>query len=143
MVSTVDGGKRKADSMALVVQPKKPRHELIARNATKSSLVASGPPRTSGLAAPIMQLSGHQADVTSGRFHPDGDCLATAGNDRQILFWKVYGECENFGQLSGHKNAVTELCFSTDGSFLYSSSADKTIVCWDLTTGATLRRYKG
>lgn len=136
-------GKRKADTMAVALQAKKPRQDLVLRDAVKGAVVAAGPPRTSSLAAPIMQLSGHQGDITSGRFHPDGECLATAGMDRQILFWNVYGECENFGMLTGHKGAITEICFSTDGSMLYSASADKTVMCWDLTTGDRLRRFRG
>lgn len=34
--------------------------------------------------APIMQLLGHQGDVLGGKFHPDGEILATAGMDRQV-----------------------------------------------------------
>ena len=43
-----------------------------------------GPPRTSSLLGPIMQLSGHQGDVLCGKFHPEGEVLASAGMDRQI-----------------------------------------------------------
>lgn len=139
----MEAGKRKADQMIVALQPKRPRSELVVRESSKTSVVASGPPRTSALSSPIMQLSGHQGDILCGRFHPDGECLATAGMDRMILFWRVYGECENFGMLTGHTNAISEICFNPDGSVLYSASADKTVMCWDLTTGQRIKKFKG
>jgi len=134
--------KRKAEEMVVAVQAKKPKTDLVAKN-TSNSIQITGPPRTSALAAPIMQLSGHQGEVLCGAFHPDGESLVTAGMDRKIMFWKVYGECENFGELSGHKNAITDLTFSTDGSMLYTASADKFVICWDLNVGEKLKKFKG
>lgn len=43
---------------------------------------ASG--RTSTLDAPIMLLTGHQGEIFSVKFHPEGDYLVSAGFDRQI-----------------------------------------------------------
>ncbi|XP_076043020.1 U5 small nuclear ribonucleoprotein 40 kDa protein [Oratosquilla oratoria] len=130
--------KRKAEYMALSVPLKKPRHELgIVCD------MGSAPPRTSSLMAAIMQLSGHQGDILSGKFHPDGEVLATAGMDRQIYFWNISGECDNFGVLTGHTNAITDLHFSTDGCTLYSTSADKTVMCWDTMSGQRVKKLRG
>ncbi|KAG0730292.1 U5 small nuclear ribonucleoprotein [Chionoecetes opilio] len=136
-------GKRKAEYMAVAVQPKKPRNEVVVHGGDKNSVQGGGPPRTSGLLGPIMQLSGHQGDVLCGKFHPEGEVLATAGMDRQIHFWKVYGECDNFAVLPGHTNAVTDLHFSTDGTALYTASADKTVMCWDTMSGTRVKKLKG
>lgn len=59
------------------------------------------------------------------------------------VFWKVYGECDNFAVLPGHTNAVTDLHFSTDGTSLYTASADKTVMCWDTVTGTRVKKLKG
>lgn len=40
--------------------------------------------RTSNLLAPIMLLTGHDGEIYSGKFSPDGQCCATAGYDLKI-----------------------------------------------------------
>lgn len=60
-----------------------------------------------------------------------------------IVFWNVYGECDNFAVLTGHTNAVTDMHFSTDGSVLYTASADKTVMCWDTVSGTRVKKLKG
>merc|ERR1712029_786045 len=75
---------------------KKPRNELVEVTDKSKALVQSGPARTSNMDAPIMLLSGHQGEIYTAKFHPEGNVLASAGFDRQIFMWNVYGECENF-----------------------------------------------
>ena len=43
-----------------------------------------GPPRLSGLEAPIMMLTGHEGDIFTCKFSPDGQMLASSGFDRLI-----------------------------------------------------------
>ena len=47
-------------------------------------LLSQGPPRTSNLLAPIMLLSGHEGEIYTAKFSPDGQYLASAGFDRII-----------------------------------------------------------
>ncbi|CAL1287097.1 unnamed protein product [Larinioides sclopetarius] len=125
----------------VVVPFKKPRTELIP--GIDSHEDPMGPPRTSNLLAPIMLLSGHQGEIFCGNFHPEGNFLASSGFERDIFFWNVYGECENFAVLSGHTGAVLDLKFSTDGGHLFSASTDKTLSIWDTEVGARIKKLKG
>jgi WD40 repeat protein len=75
------------------------------------------PGRTSSLEAPIMLLTGHAAPVYAVRFSPDGANLASAGKDRDIFIWNVFGECATTQTLKGHKNAVLDLHWSTGGAW--------------------------
>lgn len=43
-----------------------------------------GPPRLSNLEAPIMQLSGHEGEIYTAKFSPDGQMIASSGFDRLI-----------------------------------------------------------
>ncbi|CEF69307.1 U5 small nuclear ribonucleoprotein 40 kDa protein [Strongyloides ratti] len=97
--------------------------------------------RTSNLMAPNMLLLGHEAEIFTARFAPTGDRLATAGFDRAILLWDVYGECKNISTFRGHKHSVMDIKFSTDTSCLASASADKTVRVWDMDTGKCYRNF--
>uniref|UniRef100_A0A915Q5J7 U5 small nuclear ribonucleoprotein 40 kDa protein n=1 Tax=Setaria digitata TaxID=48799 RepID=A0A915Q5J7_9BILA len=130
-----DGFKRPAMPVA-VVGPKKPRLEVVSSG--RSHTIS----RTSHLISPIMLLSGHDGEIYTAKFSPDGSCLASAGFDMTVFLWNVYGECENFSTLKGHAGAIMDLHFSTDGSYLFTASTDKTVRVWDMDTGACVRRFK-
>lgn len=90
-----------------------------------------------------MQLSGHQGEVLSCKFHPNGDVIASAGHDRQLFLWSTWGECENLAALYGHKGAILEVSFSHDGSIIFTASADKTINMWDTESFTRIKKLKG
>ncbi|WAR18097.1 SNR40-like protein [Mya arenaria] len=134
--------KRKAMEGA-IIPAKRPRNELVAFNEKENALMQSGIQRLSSLEAPIMLLSGHEGDVFCTKFSPDGRMLASAGFDRLIYFWNVYGECDNFAVLKGHTGAIMEIQFTTDGSNLISASTDKTMALWDVDVGERIKKFKG
>jgi len=129
------GTKRKEapTSSAIVAVPNK-------KARTDSSAIIAIDERTSDLHAPIMLLEGHQADVSVVKFSPDGQSLASAGADRQILLWEVYGECTNYDVLKGHKNVILELMWSLDNGSLFTASADKTAAVWDVQRAKITKR---
>jgi len=100
-------------------------------------------PRTSGLQAPIMLLTGQEAAVYTFKFSPGGEYGASGGVERKIYLWEVYGDCANYNVLAGHKNAILEVCWLEDGRGLASCSADKTVALWDAHAGKRKRKYAG
>jgi Prp8 binding protein len=90
-----------------------------------------------------MQLVGHDGEVNSAKFSPNGATLASASFDRQILLWNVYGDCENYSMMTGHTGAILELHYSRDGSMLFTSSTDKTGAVWDCSVGQRIKKLKG
>lgn len=111
-------------------------------NASSNALVQAAP-RTSGLHAPVMELSGHSGEIFAAKFDPTGNLIASGSMDRSIMLWRTYGDCENYGVLNGHKGAILDLQWSRDSDILYSASADTHLASWDLTSGVRIRRYLG
>ncbi|KAI9849987.1 MAG: hypothetical protein M1838_006213 [Thelocarpon superellum] len=113
----------------------------VVNNSTQNGALIQAVPRTSGLQAPIMELTGHSGEVFATRFDPSGQHIASGSMDRSILLWRTYGECENYGVLSGHRGAVMDLHWSRDSRVIFSASADKEIASWDVETGQRIRRH--
>ncbi|KEZ38728.1 Pre-mRNA-splicing factor cwf17 [Scedosporium apiospermum] len=145
----MSGEKRQASdepaSTQLVKRPNLGSDGALARfNASrdKSALIQSAP-RTSGLSAPVMQLSGHTGEIFAAKFDPTGNLIASGSMDRSIMLWRTYGECENYGLLTGHRGAILDLQWSRDSTILFSASADMHLASWDLEAGTRIRRYIG
>jgi len=84
-------------------------------------------------------LTGHLSEIYSLKFSPDGQYLASAGNDRLIYFWEVFPPndtpTKNIGVLKGHKNAILELVWGPAGDRLYTASSDRQLFVWDTMEG--------
>ncbi|KAF6201823.1 hypothetical protein GE061_004218 [Apolygus lucorum] len=120
--------------------------ELMAyglERSIKRAYDPSGVKRTSNLMSPIVALEGHGSDVFGCAFHPEGKYLASAGVDRQVLLWNVYGECENISSFSGHSGAVMDVKFSTDGNTIFTCATDMTVALWDVMAGQRIKKLKG
>ena len=142
--------------MSIVQAQKKRRgnNNEVAVRLPSSSIATSGPgsglralqeeddeePRTSSLQAPIMLLSGQDAPVYGVKFSPNGDVLASAGAEKAIYLWEVYGDCANYNVLRGHQNAILDLSFFRDGRTLATASADKSGALWDAHKGKRKRK---
>ncbi|XP_075262996.1 U5 small nuclear ribonucleoprotein 40 kDa protein-like [Convolutriloba macropyga] len=133
------------DTSALVPSfNKAPRTDLTLYSGNvRREVVKSGPARTSSLLSPIMALSGHEGEILTTKFHPNGQYLCSGSFDRLIYLWNVYGECNNFAVLKGHTGPVVQLSFSPDGQYMFTASTDKTGAVWDIETGERIKRLKG
>ena len=136
--------KRPAQDGQIVLAPaKKQRQEMVIVNNQSRALMEAGPPRSSNMEAPIMLLSGHSGEVYCAKFHPQGNLLASAGFERQVFLWNVYGDCDNINVMSGHTGAIVQLTFNQSGDTLYTASVDKTVGMFDSMTGQRIKRMKG
>ncbi|MEA5464065.1 nSTAND1 domain-containing NTPase [Leptothoe sp. PORK10 BA2] len=76
-------------------------------------------------------LQGHSDSVLYLNVSPDGETLASAGQDGMINIWDLtYGTL--LQTLEGHDASVSEVSFSPDGQALVSTSQDGTVRVWDL-----------
>jgi len=98
-------------------------------------------PRTSSLSSPIVKLTGHSGGVHSCKFNHDGTTLASAGANKEIFLWNVFGDTDNYGTLSGHRHTVQDCVWSHDSAYLASCSADKSVKWWDSSTGTCIRSF--
>jgi hypothetical protein len=85
--------------------------------------------------AQLAELFGHQDNVASLAFSPDGHTLATASYDHTVKLWDVASRTE-LRTLTGHAGPVKSVAFSPDGRFLVTAGDDKTVRRWDLATPA-------
>ena len=86
-------------------------------------------------------LRGPEGGVLAVAFSPDGEKLASAGDDIIIIWDVATSRAER--TLKGHKDYVDSVCFSPDGRKLASGSGDNTIIIWDATTGRSERTIRG
>ena len=96
----------------------------------------------------LKQLIGHNAAVNTAAFSPDGQWMATAGDDNQVLLWSVNEIRDAMASptpiaLTGHTAKVIHLTFNADGSRLASSSWDGTVGLWDVPNRQSIRFLKG
>jgi Prp8 binding protein len=134
--------------MSLVKRPRSDRNRdtgsLVVGPSTGSiAITQTSVPRTSGLNAPNIQLTGHEAEVLTVGFDISGQFLASGSADKSILLWNVYGENENYGIITGHKGAVLDLKWSRDSRQLFTSSSDLTVGVWDIQSGSRIRKHLG
>ncbi|QLE39384.1 hypothetical protein FD723_01910 [Nostoc sp. C052] len=79
----------------------------------------------------ISELKGHQGSVA---FSPDGQTLATSGDDETICLWNTKGQLLKTFKCQGNQTAnrgINSIDFSPDGQYLVSDAGGK-IRLWDL-----------
>lgn len=103
----------------------------------------------------LSNLARHTKAVNVVRFSPNGEILASGGDDAVILLWKVNDSKEPeqvafqdedeaelnkenwtvVKTLRGHLEDVYDICWATDGNLMASASVDNTAIIWDVSKG--------
>lgn len=91
-------------------------------------------------------LTGHTSHIWEIAWSPDGQRIASAGDDGTIALWQK----QNYNGFSpqpkqilrGHSHKVKTVRFSPDGTFLASGSDDGTVKLWSL-EGNLLTTFQG
>lgn len=83
----------------------------------------------------------HSAAIKALAWSPDGDFLASAGEDRQVQVWQAPTGRPVF-TYQGHTRAVNSLAWSPDSQYLASAGNDYSIQVWLADTGQSMACYQ-
>ncbi|XP_043937803.1 WD repeat-containing protein 88 isoform X2 [Protopterus annectens] len=77
----------------------------------------------------------HLSTVTSCRFDPDIQRVASVSADKAVKLWDMIAQKTTITLMNKHSNVISDCCFSMNGRFLCTASWDKTLLLWDIKTG--------
>jgi WD40 repeat protein len=84
-----------------------------------------------------LSLVGHRDTLYDAQLSPNGEVLATASYDGQIILWDTASGAA-LRTIDGHNGAVFDVEFDPSGTVLATASADETIKLWKVETGVRL-----
>jgi len=87
-------------------------------------------------------LRGHTARIRSLAFSPDGNLLASAGDDRIVILWDVASQKE-LARLFGHTQQVMSVAFSPDSKVLASAGKEGIIFLWSTDSLQPIAKLEG
>lgn len=88
----------------------------------------------------VLKQQGHFYDMNTLSFSPDGQVIATGGDDGKVKLWNATsGFC--FVTFSEHSSSITAIEFAKQGQILFSASLDGTVRAFDLVRYRNFRTF--
>lgn len=88
------------------------------------------------------RLVGHSDVILDIAISPDGQTVATAGNDHSAILWDIRAGSIRH-KLTGHTDSVRGVRFSADGSLLVTAGDDHSARIWDVASGQEIALLHG
>lgn len=85
----------------------------------------------------VQTLTGHHGRVWNVCWHPQGNLIASCGEDKTIRIWGKEGSkwVNKTILTEGHQRTIRQVAWSPCGNYLASASFDSTIAIWDKKSG--------
>ncbi|KAF7318872.1 Small nucleolar ribonucleoprotein complex subunit [Mycena chlorophos] len=88
----------------------------------------------------ILKQQGHFYDMNTLAYAPDGQTIATGGDDGKVKVWSTHsGFC--FVTFTEHTAPISAVSFAKHGSVLFSASLDGTVRAYDLVRYRNFRTF--
>ena len=88
----------------------------------------------------ILKQQGHYFDMNTLAYAPDGQTIATGGDDGKVKVWSTHsGFC--FVTFTEHSASISAVSFAKHGSVLFSASLDGTVRAFDLIRYRNFRTF--
>ncbi|KAF4618632.1 hypothetical protein D9613_010107 [Agrocybe pediades] len=88
----------------------------------------------------VLKQQGHYFDMNTLSYAPDGQTIATGGDDGKVKVWSTYtGFC--FVTFTEHSAPISSVAFAKQGSVLFSASLDGTVRAYDLIRYRNFRTF--
>ena len=84
--------------------------------------------------------TGHSAGITDLVFSPDGNFLASAGEDSKIIIWDMTSS-KQMNILSGHTKTVNAIAIHPSKKIIASASDDHSVKIWEYPSGKLIKSY--
>jgi WD40 repeat protein len=88
--------------------------------------------------APLRTVQAHRGWIRALAVSPDGQTLATCGNDHLVKLWSV-ADGKPLREVAGHACHVYNVAFHPNGKELVSGDLRGVVKHWDLARGTTVR----
>ncbi|KAL0062025.1 U3 snoRNP protein [Marasmius tenuissimus] len=88
----------------------------------------------------ILKQQGHYFDMNTLAYAPDGQTIATGGDDGKVKVWSTHsGFC--FVTFTEHSAPISSVSFAKQGSVLFTASLDGTVRAFDLMRYRNFRTF--
>lgn len=89
-----------------------------------------------------LTIIAHRGFISAASFSSDGNYIMTAGHDGRISFWDVRSQ-EELQRFTLEHAQITAACLTPDGTRVFAATDNYTLHLLDLSTGKTVRQFKG